>query len=139
MTTTHDLPTVAGWWKGVDIATRDALSLVADRKREEEERAKDRSALWRAFRKADVVAADEADSENDVQAVDAAVAFTAQSPAPLALIPIEDILGLTEQPNVPGTIDEHPNWRRRLDAPASEILDAPKARARLTSLRERRA
>jgi 4-alpha-glucanotransferase len=139
MTTTHDLPPVAGWWKGVDIAARDALGLVADRKREERERAKDRSALWRAFRKAGVVAADEPDSENDAQAVDAAIAFAARSPAPLALIPIEDILGLAEQPNVPGTIDEHPNWRRRLGAPASEILDAPKVRARLASLRRRRA
>ena len=139
MTTTHDLPPVAGWWKGVDIAARDALGLVADRKREERERAKDRSALWRAFRKAGVVAADEPDSENDAQAVDAAIAFAAQSPAPLALIPIEDILGLAEQPNVPGTIDEHPNWRRRLGAPASEILDAPMVRARLASLRRRRA
>ena len=101
MTTTHDLPPVAGWWKGVDIATRDALGLVADRKREERERATDRSALWRAFRKAGVVSADEPDGESDAQAVDAAVAFTAQSPAPLALVPIEDILGLPNSRTFP--------------------------------------
>jgi 4-alpha-glucanotransferase len=28
------------------------------------------------------------------------------------------VLGLTDQPNLPGTVDEHPNWRRRLNAPA---------------------
>jgi 4-alpha-glucanotransferase len=94
--------------------------------------------LWRAFRKASATNDDQPAREHASEAVDAAIAFTAQSPAPLALIPVEDILGLTEQPNVPGTIDEHPNWRRRLDAPASEILDAPKARARLASLRGRR-
>jgi 4-alpha-glucanotransferase len=55
----------------------------------------------------------------------------------LALVPIEDVLGLTEQPNLPGTIDEHPNWRRRLGAPASTILDAPAAQPRLEALRER--
>ena len=71
-------------------------------------------------------------------AVDAAIGFTARSPGPLALIPIEDILGLAEQPNVPGTIDEHPNWRRRLDQPAAEVLDAPDAKRRLAILRERR-
>jgi 4-alpha-glucanotransferase len=55
----------------------------------------------------------------------------------LALVPIEDVLGLTEQPNLPGTIDEHPNWRRRLGAPASTILDALAAQPRLEALRER--
>ena len=71
-------------------------------------------------------------------AVDAAIGFTARSPAPLALIPIEDISGLAEQPNVPGTIDEHPNWRRRLDRPAAEVLGTPDAKRRLAILRERR-
>ena len=70
-------------------------------------------------------------------AVDAAIHFTARSPAPMALIPIEDVLGVTDQPNVPGTIDEHPNWRRRLDSPAAQILDSPRVRARLKALRER--
>jgi 4-alpha-glucanotransferase len=69
--------------------------------------------------------------------VDAAVRFVAKSASSLALIPIEDVLGLTEQPNLPGTIDEHPNWRRRLDAPASNVLDTPAARPRLEALRER--
>ena len=69
--------------------------------------------------------------------VDAAVRMVAKSASSLALVPIEDVLGLTEQPNVPGTIDEHPNWRRRLDAPASTILDMPAAGPRLQALRER--
>jgi 4-alpha-glucanotransferase len=138
MTTTHDLPTVAGWWQGADIATRDALGFVADEARETQERAQDRSELWRAFRKAGEAAADAPPPEDSAPAVDAAIGFTARSPGPLALIPIEDILGLAEQPNVPGTIDEHPNWRRRLDQPAAEVLGAPDAKRRLAILRERR-
>ena len=138
MTTTHDLPTVAGWWQGADIATRDALGLVANAQRETRERAQDRSALWGAFRKACEAAADAPPPEDLAPAVDAAVGFTARSPGPLALIPIEDILGVAEQPNVPGTIDEHPNWRRRLDQPAAEVLGTPDAKRRLAILRERR-
>ena len=69
---------------------------------------------------------------------DAAVRFVAKSASRLALVPIEDVLGLSEQPNLPGTVDEHPNWRRRLDTPAAEVLDAPAAGPRLTALRERR-
>jgi 4-alpha-glucanotransferase len=138
MTTTHDLPTVAGWWQGADIATRQAIGLVADEQAERKQRAKDRAALWRAFRRARIVSEGAPPPDHAEPAVDAAIALTAQSPAPLALIPIEDILGQTDQPNVPGTIDEHPNWRRRLDRPASEILDAPHAKRRLKTLRERK-
>ena len=139
MTTTHDLPTVAGWWQGADIATRHALGLVADEQREAQERAQDRSALWGAFRKAGEVCADVPRPDDSAPAVDAAIGFTARSSGPLALIPIEDILGLAEQPNVPGTIDEHPNWRRRLDQPAAQVLGTPAAQRRLGILRERRA
>jgi 4-alpha-glucanotransferase len=135
MTSTHDLPTVAGWWSGADIETRAKLGL-ADEKRETKERARDRKALWSAFRK-DGIAAKSVPPSQPAPAVDAAIAFTAQSPAPLALIPIEDVLGLAEQPNLPGTIDEHPNWRRRLDKPAAELFGSPQVRARLKSLRER--
>jgi 4-alpha-glucanotransferase len=137
MTTTHDLPTVAGWWSGHDIEMRTRLGFVADETQEKEERAKNCAALWRAFRKAGVVTTSDPPVADTESVVDAAIAFTAQSPARLALVPIEDALGLTEQPNLPGTIDEHPNWRRRLDKPASEILDAPRVRARLKVLRER--
>jgi 4-alpha-glucanotransferase len=135
MTTTHDLPTVAGWWSGADIETRAAIGLAAAT--EKVERAKDRASLWRAFGKASVANADQPASQDTGPAVDAAIAYTAQSPASLALIPVEDVLGLREQPNLPGTIDEHPNWRRRLPHSTSKLLDAPTVRARLKALRER--
>jgi len=37
------------------------------------------------------------------------------------LVPLEDALGLHEQVNIPGTIDEHPNWRRRLPYTINEF------------------
>jgi 4-alpha-glucanotransferase len=137
MTSTHDLPTVAGWWTGADIATRDALGLVAHKRAETRQRAKDRAALWEAFSNAGIVDQAMPASNEGSAATDAAIAFAAQSPAPLALIPIEDVLGSTDQTNVPGTIDQHPNWRRRLDRPAARVLHSPQARARLKALRER--
>jgi 4-alpha-glucanotransferase len=134
MTTTHDLPTVAGWWTGVDIATRHAIGM-ADEEAETKQRVQDRAALWSAFQEAGVAKGGPPD--DPPLAVDAAIAFTAQSPAALALIPLEDVLGVSEQPNLPGTIDEHPNWRRRLVKPASELLSAPVVKRRLNTLRER--
>lgn len=137
MTSTHDLPPVAGWWSDTDIATREALDLMADAAAEREARENDRGVLWRAFERAGVAQGSQPAPDMPAPAVDAAVRFVAQAASPLALIPIEDVLGLKDQPNLPGTTDQHPNWRRRLDAPASTVLDAPAAQPRLTALRER--
>ena len=42
----------------------------------------------------------------------------------LLAISLEDLLGVIDQPNIPGTVFEHPNWRRRLPAAISEIAAA---------------
>ena len=54
------------------------------------------------------------------------------------LAPLEDLLGLAEQPNLPGTIDEHPNWRRRLKPEARELFAASEVRARAEAINRRR-
>jgi 4-alpha-glucanotransferase len=137
MTTTHDLPTVAGWWSGGDIEMRAAIGLAPDKSRELRERKRDRRALWRSFQNAKAASGAEPTPNDTVAVVDAAVAFVAQAPSPLTLVPIEDVLGLAEQPNIPGTIDEHPNWRRRVEQDASEVLALPHAQRRLKILRAR--
>ncbi|MPZ33952.1 MAG: 4-alpha-glucanotransferase [Rhodospirillales bacterium] len=135
MTTTHDLPTVAGWWIGEDIRTRRALGLGAPG--EDQARQQDRTRLWRAFTNAGV-AGDMPPTDQPAPAVDAALGYVAQSRSPLMLAPLEDLLGLVEQPNLPGTIDEHPNWRRRLGPPARELFEAPAVRARADVIRRHR-
>jgi 4-alpha-glucanotransferase len=139
MTTTHDLPTVAGWWSGADIDLRRDLGLGdggsedgPDRAREEKHgRHKDRRHLWRAFAQAGIVGEAPPPSPDDPEpAVDAALAFVAASPAPLMLAPLEDLLGVAQQPNLPGTIERHPNWRRRLDPPAASLFEAPQVARR---------
>jgi 4-alpha-glucanotransferase len=77
-----------------------------------------------------------APSEPD-RAVDAALEFVAQTPSQLALIPLEDALALDEQPNLPGTIDEHPNWRRRYPGKADQLLASAQVRKRLAPLTRR--
>jgi 4-alpha-glucanotransferase len=128
MTTTHDLPTVAGWWSSEDIRTRRALGLGAAG--EEEERKRDRVRLWRAFTAAGTAQGAPPPADRPGAAVDAALGYVAQSPSPLMLAPLEDLLALEAQPNLPGTIDEHPNWRRRLAPAAKDLFDAPRVEAR---------
>ena len=136
MTSTHDLPTIAGWWQGADIELRRGLGTVKDD--ELVARKRDRVALWDAFRKAHVATGPPPAIENSDRAVDAAVAFVAATPTPLALVQIEDIVGTTEQINLPGTIDEHPNWRRRFSQPADTLLQEPAAARRVQLLQQAR-
>jgi 4-alpha-glucanotransferase len=132
MTTTHDLPTVAGWWRGTDIDTRARLGVLGEpAARARRARKADRVALWQALRDAGVAAGAKPGADCPGGVVDAAAGFIARAPARLALVPLEDALGLAEQPNVPGTIDQHPNWRRRIAHRADEVLDLPEVGARL--------
>jgi 4-alpha-glucanotransferase len=39
----------------------------------------------------------------------------------LVALQIEDLLGMTEPVNVPGTFHEYPNWQRKLCADIEEI------------------
>jgi 4-alpha-glucanotransferase len=137
MTTTHDLPTVAGWWSGEDIRTRRVLGLGAPG--EEEERDKDRLRLWRAFTGAGAAEGPRPPRDQPAAAVDAALAYVALSPSRLMLAPLEDLLGLAEQPNLPGTVDEHPNWRRRLAPLSRELFDTTPVPARASIIAARRA
>ncbi|MGJ4803029.1 4-alpha-glucanotransferase [Luteimonas sp. SDU82] len=116
-TTTHDLPSTAGWREGRDIAWRLGLH-------EATAAALHASAPWPA-RATDVRALERAIRAQSIDTGHArldALHFTARSPALLALLPAEDALGLREQPNLPGTTDSHPNWRRRLPEPLPEAV-----------------
>lgn len=145
MTVTHDLAPTAGWWCGHDIDMRASLggahgfagadALEAERRA----RATDRHFLWGALCHAGAATGEEPAPEAPQPVVDAAVRFTAATPCGLALLPLEDALGAFEQPNLPGTVDEHPNWRRRLPGEASALLDAPATASRLETMRERSA
>jgi 4-alpha-glucanotransferase len=138
MTSTHDLPTVAGWWRGTDIETRHGLAPASQTDREErKQRAADRRLIWEALRSAKVAEGPESDASAD-GVVDAAIRLVAETPSELALVPLEDMLGLVDQPNLPGTITEHPNWRRRYPGEASSIWDRPEVARRALLLKAER-
>jgi 4-alpha-glucanotransferase len=137
MTSTHDLATVAGWWHGRDITTRvacDGLRTGVTESDVAAERASDRDRLWDAFVQAGVANGRAPQPDDTAPVVDAALAFVARTNSPLCVLPIEDLVGQEEQPNLPGTIDQHPNWRRRLNAEAASLLDEPRAAARVERL-----
>jgi 4-alpha-glucanotransferase len=99
---THDLPTFEGWRNGDDLVVRRALGLKSGETRRQ--RQISLTALRRALRLSDSEQTEFPD----------AVRFLAAAPSRLLMVSMEDLLGVADQVNVPGTIDNHPNWRRRL-------------------------
>jgi len=120
--TTHDLPTLAGWWAGRDLELRETLGLFPDaqaRDRQLAARADDRARLLRALNEAKVlpegVGADPAQVPSMTPDLAQAIhVYLARTPARLAVIQLDDIVGALDQTNLPGTTTGHPNWRRKL-------------------------
>ncbi|WP_085714944.1 4-alpha-glucanotransferase [Pseudomonas sp. B28(2017)] len=133
-TSTHDLPTLNGWWHGRDIDWNARLGMI-DASGEIEwrqHREREREGLRRALSQ-DPQNFREESHETD-QVLDASVRFLGHTRAPLVLLPLEDALGVEQQANLPGTIDTHPNWSRRLPGYSEALLDGADAARRLELL-----
>ncbi len=114
---THDLPTFAGWLSGHDLMIKRAVGV--DPGENEAERDATRRAL------ASVLAA--CDLGHDIT-LPALTRFMARTPSRLLVISAEDVLGVIDQPNMPGTVDEYPNWRRKLPVDLRALAASPSLR-----------
>ena len=136
MTTTHDLPTLEGWWHGQDILWRSRLGLLGPEQDEATLRAgrlADRAALWRAVQTSSPTASALPPSREPPSAE--LLGFVAATPCPLMLVTLEDLTGQLDQPNLPGTVADHPNWRQRAPLSVADCLNAPATTTRLQSVR----
>lgn len=125
MTTTHDLPTIAGWWTGRDIEWRTKIGLrtiKGSEAEDREDRRRMKENLWSALVSGHCVERGPQPSAPD-EVVDGAIGFVGRTPSRLAIVPAEDLCGIEEQPNFPGTTTQHPNWRRRL--PPGDFFSRP--------------
>ena len=98
---THDLPTIAGIW---------TLSEPEQRLHHLRQKLVDLTHL-----------------PDDTPPLEVAMAVyrrLAAAPTRIVLASMEDALAVHERPNVPGTIDEFPNWRLALPVPLEEIEQA---------------
>ena len=135
MTSTHDLSTIAGWWTGGDITWRERANIVPDGTQDRRDRDRDRDLLWSSMTASGAAQGPMPGESDPNPAVEAAIRHVGGAACSFAVIPVEDVLGLVDQPNLPGTMDtQHPNWRRRLPGYACELLDDPVVQARLEAL-----
>jgi len=133
---THDLATLRGFWQGNDLAWRRHLGLYSDAHAadaDEKERSRNRRLLLEALVSEELIApenvsrflSESGDPTYSMELGDAILTYLARSRARLMLVQLEDVVGESEQANLPGTIDAHPNWRRRITRRLEEIIDGP--------------
>jgi 4-alpha-glucanotransferase len=136
---THDMPTLRGFWLGCDIVWRRRLCLYPDAhtaEAEEVARRRDRQLLLDALAREGLLASERfgeflsqtGEPVYSAELADAVLAYLARSAARLTLVQFEDILGEPEQANLPGTAEEHPNWRRRCSISIEELVYDPRLR-----------
>jgi len=132
---THDLPPLAGWWTGDDLALRARIGLFPDEtaaRNAGDERRHARFMLVEALEQNGCTGAEtaqllraDAEAGGTLAVYDllmpAVYRFLSKTPSRLAVVAIEDVIGQVDAINVPGTTDQHPNWRRKHIATLEEI------------------
>ena len=128
---THDTSTLKGWWSGRDIELRHHLGRTTARERTASlaARAAARGDLGRLLVEEGHAPPNLDPAAPPPEADDATVvavhALLAGAGSPLLVVQLDDALGMVEQQNLPGTIDEHPNWRRRYPVAVEALADDP--------------
>jgi 4-alpha-glucanotransferase len=105
---THDISSFAGWRNGHDLRIKQSLTIDPGESDEDRHRA--------------IAALDQSLADKGIHASDfaAVIAYLSHTPSRILSVAIDDILGVVDQINVPGTIHQHPNWRRRLPVSIEE-------------------
>ena len=142
--TTHDLPTLAGYWEGRDLDLRNRLHLYPSPRSAEEDaaaRAQDRLLLVEALVQRGLLPPDYSPPPDfcpeDLR--EGVLAYLGQSQAALVEVRLEDLLGLTAQQNLPGTIDQHPNWRHKIFPNLEDVRHDPEVIRLAATLRQSRS
>jgi 4-alpha-glucanotransferase len=134
--TTHDLPTLAGFWVGRDIQRRQEAGLLHDDeacRQQWEERAREKQklldALFTSGLMPDWISRDATQTrELTPELHDALIGMLALTPSALLALNQEDMTGEPEQQNLPSTTTEHPNWRRKMRFSLEELRSDATAR-----------
>ena len=145
--TTHDLPTLAGFWQGLDLEVRDRLHLFPNTEIYHQQvaaRAEERAQLLMALERAGVLPPGsslqpEAYPEMTGELATAVYTYLARTPSKLLLLQMEDGFGVRAQPNLPGTVDPaYPCWRLKMPINLEEWSTSAYLKMILQALRQER-
>ncbi|MBM4276020.1 MAG: 4-alpha-glucanotransferase [Deltaproteobacteria bacterium] len=131
--TTHDLPTLAGWWQARDVALKESLHLYPQPGQAQADlsaRQEDRRRLVEALAQRGLLAAGFTPEPQPAPACpteirNGVLEYLAQSRAALLEVRLEELFCVPEQQNLPGTVAQHPNWRRKMPLTLSQMRQQP--------------
>jgi 4-alpha-glucanotransferase len=107
--TTHDLPTIAGLWTGFDAEAQKKLGIDPN------------EAGTRSLREK-LRTLGHLDDDAPVEAViESTHRALARAPSRVLLATLDDAVAAPERPNLPGTVNQWPNWSLALEKPLEEI------------------
>jgi 4-alpha-glucanotransferase len=133
--TTHDLPTLSGYWKGRDITVKKELGIYDTEESavlDMEKRERDKELLLKILMHClpeGHVPDEEFLRELSPRLVLAVHRFLGRTPSKMVAVSLDDILGVLDQQNIPGTEHEYPNWRQRMPIPLEEVFRNETAQA----------
>ena len=128
--TTHDLPTLTGFWSGEDLQVRAGLGAFTDdaaRRQAWDERQRDKGGILSALKREGLLPNGVTEDLATAPAMTTDLCraihiYLARTPSCIVLANLEDGLGELSQTNLPGTVDSHPNWSRKYAVRVDEIL-----------------
>ena len=123
--TTHDLPTIYGYWGGKDIRVKKGLSIYPSEGLHEKDRAsreRDRELIIEALKKEGLLPEDyPAPEEMTEELMLAIYEYLGRSPSLLVAVSLDDWLRDPDQQNMPGTTHQYPNWKRKTPSLVEEF------------------
>ncbi len=128
--TTHDLPTIYGYWSGADLEARRKLGKFPDDVswiKQVNEREKDKRLILTVLKSRNIVpdgfpSEPEMVPEMTPELCLAIYRYLALTPCKLLLVSLDDIIGVMNQQNMPGTVDVYPNWMQKTPLTLEEIM-----------------
>lgn len=135
---THDLPTVWGFWSRRDLDQKERVGAYPDATfatAARGARTEEIEGLIAALLRERLIRPGQSRSAVPLEAI---LRFVARTPSRLLMVGIEDLLGVEEQANLPGTVDEHPNWRRRLPIDLAAVMTEKRVASAVAALNDER-
>ncbi|MBN9661685.1 MAG: 4-alpha-glucanotransferase [Acidobacteria bacterium] len=133
--TTHDLPTISGFWAGRDIEARHKSGILNDEEmyaRQKRERREEKHRMIEALVREGFLpgnfpreAADWPELTGELH--NAVIGYLVSTPSRLMLLNQEDLTKELDQQNLPGTTWQYPNWRRKTLFSVEDLAGSQKA------------
>ena len=134
--TTHDLPTLAGFWTGADLDARRAAGVLDDAgfRAQSEGRLAEKQKMLDVLFSLQLLPGHLPRAARDYPELtgelhNAIVGFLARTPCQLLAINQEDLTKEMAQQNLPGTTWQYPNWGRKMRFTVEQLRSDPEARA----------